>query len=225
MENILLRIEKNNQRVKESLKLNGGIPRKKPIKIKGDPLSIGKKESEIEKEVLLVAAICGILYYEIEIGGQIQSIGNGQAVMKNSKIAGFPDLLIFIKGKTIGIEMKAHDGIWKSEQQNRADEFQSQNIPYRLCTSVSEFHDIMLRVAGDLMASSKKHLLAECAVHFMAWHRGDGTYSQSLLQNKHILALEELYDKHQRNIRSRSREKIRKSVSTEKKINRRKTPQ
>lgn len=114
--------KKAKKEKKKSLKEFIDSSRDKGKYIKGDPESIGKSEAEIEKEVeafLHMLPHCS--WWNMKIKGEIQSTGKGTAVIKESKNRGFPDFLTCIRGRFIGIEIKAcarYQSPWQVDQQD-----------------------------------------------------------------------------------------------------------
>jgi hypothetical protein len=110
----------------------------KKRRIIGDFESKGKKEKDIENEIIEFLFRNKIEHWPIKIKGEVQSIGNGRAILKKSKNSGFPDILCCFNGLFIGIEVKIYKGIQSEDQiltQNRIEKAQGL---YFIVTSVKE---------------------------------------------------------------------------------------
>jgi len=91
--------------------------------IKGDPESKGKSEAKIEDELEeLFKIIPDCAWWSMKVKGELQSTGNGQAIIKESPNRGFPDYLLCINGLFIGVEAKAcgrYQSPWQIDQEEK----------------------------------------------------------------------------------------------------------
>lgn len=115
--------------------------------IKGDPESKKKSEGIIENEIeKFLDSIPHCAWWNMKTSGQIQSIGNGQAVLKGSPNRGFPDFVACIKGRFIGIEAKAcgrYQSPWQIDQQEKIQK-KGEGF-YFIVTSVRELVMLFIR--------------------------------------------------------------------------------
>lgn len=121
-ENSLLVFEKNTKKEnKKSLKQFLDSARGKGNYIKGDPESKGKKEAIIEKELEeFFNTIPDCAWWNTKVKGEIQSIGRGHAIIKESANRGFGDFLLCIRGIFIMLEAKTcarYQSPWQMDQQ------------------------------------------------------------------------------------------------------------
>jgi len=99
------------------------VDRGKGKYIKGDPESKGKSEAQIEKEIVAyLKTIPDCADWDTKVKGELQSIGIGQAIIKESKNKGFGDRLICLRGLFVMIEVKAcgrYQSIYQIEQEEK----------------------------------------------------------------------------------------------------------
>lgn len=129
--------KKSNQK---SLKQFIDSARGKGKYIKGDPESKGKSEKQIEKEFeSFFNNIPDCAWWPTKIKGEIQSVGNGQAIIKESQNRGFADYLLCIRGIFVMVEAKAcgrYQSPWQIDQQEKVQK--KGGGFYFLSTSVRE---------------------------------------------------------------------------------------
>jgi hypothetical protein len=106
--------------------------------IKGDPDSKGKSELEIEKEILFWLRSQKIEHFQTKVKGEIQSIGNGKAILKRATNPGFPDIVAIRKGQFVGIEVKRPGGSQSVDQQSMEKRINAAGGVYVIVTSVTE---------------------------------------------------------------------------------------
>lgn len=96
---------------------------KKSIWIPMDPENKYKSEKIITDEHEYFFYKNKILFFHTKVKGEVQSIGNGHAVLKKSPNVGFFDMILIIKGKTfVGLELKAgRGGYWSIDQMRMHD--------------------------------------------------------------------------------------------------------
>jgi len=106
--------------------------------IKGDPASKGKSELEIEKEIMFWLRSQKIEHFQTKVKGEVQSIGNGKAILKRATNPGFPDIVAIYKGYFVGIEVKRPGGVQSVDQQNMEKRIKAAGGIYVIATSVTE---------------------------------------------------------------------------------------
>lgn len=118
----------------------------KKIKVVGDPISIGKSESQIEEEIVSWLKENNILYWIIKIKGDPILTRNGFRLKKN-KNRGFGDIHCCYKGLSIYLEVKKYDGICSEKQiETQFNVRNKGNGIYEFVTSVREVKKIFVRL-------------------------------------------------------------------------------
>lgn len=107
--------------------------------IKGDPESKGKSEAQIEKEIeAYLKTVPGCSDWNTKVKGELQSIGNGRAIIKESKNKGFGDRVICLHGLFVMIEVKACGRYQSVDQMEQEEKVKKGGGHYFLVTSVRE---------------------------------------------------------------------------------------
>ena len=92
----------------------------KQLWIPADPENRLKSEKIITEEHVEFCYKHNILFFHTKVKGEVQSIGNGQAVLKKSENVGFFDMILLFPGSIfVGLELKAgKGGYWSIDQMN-----------------------------------------------------------------------------------------------------------
>lgn len=114
------------------------------VRIKGDPLSKGKSELQIEHELLKYLSLKGIKWWPMKVKGELH-ISKGRGFIKPSKNPGFPDILCSINGRFVGIEVKKCGGVQSSDQVLMQKEIEKSGAVYFICTSVRELEAALIK--------------------------------------------------------------------------------
>jgi hypothetical protein len=101
------------------------------------------KESELEKICInYVSSYSTIAWWKVKAGGQKHSFG-GKSFFKKSTIPGFPDLLLCIQGKFIGIELKSDIGRQSDVQKICQQRIENSCGLYYIVRSINELKQIV----------------------------------------------------------------------------------
>ena len=114
------------------------IGKPKIIRVKGDPTSKGKSESQIEKEIISWLTASNIVFWPIKIKGDPTLTRNGIRFKKN-KNRGFSDIHVCHNGRAIYLEVKKCGGECSQDQLDTQMRVRSQGRGiYEFVTSVQE---------------------------------------------------------------------------------------
>lgn len=113
------------------------------LKIKGDPNSKGKSESQIEKEICIYLKEFGVKFWQIKIKGDPMMTPRG-IIFKKSKNEGFADIHVCYKGMAIYLEVKKCNGIASEKQLQQQKEVRENEGIYEFVTSVLEARSVLL---------------------------------------------------------------------------------
>ncbi len=136
------------------IKRNGIMVVDRSRRIKGDPESKDKLESQIQKEIEIFLDTLECHWADTKNKGEPHALPGGKIIRKKGANPGYQDITVCLKGRYIAIEAKSCDSVQGHDQVVHQEDIQKNGEGfYFLVTSVREL--IMLMVSCGLLIEVK----------------------------------------------------------------------
>ena len=121
--------------------------KKKSLRVKGDPLSVGKSETQIQEEICVYLDSCAICYWVFDIKGKPIMTPYGLKLIPDEN-RGFSDLLVCYKGLFISLEVKSCMGVASEDQLDTQIKARRGGGIYEFVTSVREVQAVFAKLSA-----------------------------------------------------------------------------
>jgi len=121
------------------------IEKKLTLRIKGDPISNGKLEAQIQEEICTYLLSYNILFWVFNIHGKLIKTKRGFRRLYDEN-RGFSDILVCFKGYFISLEVKKCGGVASEDQLKTQTRVRNAGGIYEFVTSVREVQFVFSRL-------------------------------------------------------------------------------